>query len=86
VNGHATDLKTLKGKTVTLKFWFTSCAPSITEIPELNGLITKYKDDSSVVFVAITYNSPDDVKAFLKQKDFKFNIWRAALILLNNMK
>jgi peroxiredoxin len=74
LNGHAIDLKALKGKTVILNFWFTSCAPCIQEIPELNDLVAKYKDDSSVVFLAVTYNSLSDVKAFLKHKDFKFNI------------
>ncbi|WP_259067923.1 TlpA disulfide reductase family protein [Mucilaginibacter sp. X4EP1] len=52
----------------------TTCAPCLAEIPELNDLVAKYKDDKSVVFVAVTYNSPDAVKAFRKNKPFKFNI------------
>jgi len=74
LNGHTIDLKALKGKTVILNFWFTSCVPCMAEIPELNDLAAKYKNDSSIVFVAITYNSPEQVKAFLKRKDFRFNI------------
>lgn len=74
LNGNPVDLKALKGKTVILNFWFTTCAPCLAEIPELNDLVTKYKDDKSVAFVAITYNKPEDVKAFLKNKDFKFSI------------
>jgi|GEM_PF-2306137 len=74
LNGHTIDLKALRGKTVILNFWFTSCVPCMAEMPELNDLTAKYKNDSSIVFVAITYNSPEQVKAFLKHKDFKFNI------------
>ncbi|WP_158796415.1 TlpA disulfide reductase family protein [Pedobacter sp. L105] len=74
INGHPIDLKALKGKMVVLNFWFTSCAPCISEMPEMNDMVAKYKDDNSVFFVAVTYNSPDEVKAFLKRKDFKFNI------------
>jgi peroxiredoxin len=74
LNGHSIDLKALKGKTVVLNFWFTSCAPCMAEMPEMNDMVAKYKKDSSVVFVAVTYNSPEEVKAFLKRKEFKFNI------------
>jgi peroxiredoxin len=74
LDGHAIDLKSLKGKTVILNFWFTSCAPCISEMPGLNTLVNKYKNDSSVVFLAVTYNSADQVKAFLKTKAFNFNI------------
>lgn len=74
LRGNAVSLKALRGKTVILNFWFTSCAPCLAEIPELNNLVAKYKDDSSVTFLALTYNSPEDVNIFLKHKDFKFNI------------
>jgi peroxiredoxin len=74
LNGHAINLKALKGKTVILNFWFTNCAPCMDEMPGLNDLMAKYKDDNSVVFIAVTYDSPEQVKAFLKRKDFKFNI------------
>jgi peroxiredoxin len=83
LNGKVINLKALKGKTVILNFWFTSCAPCLQEIPELNDLVTKYKDDNSVVFVAVTYNSPDDVKKFLKQKDFKFSILAGHADIIN---
>jgi peroxiredoxin len=74
LNGHAIDLKALRGKTVVLNFWFTSCAPCLQEMPQLNGLVDKYKNDHSVEFLAVTYNPTEQVKSFLTRKDFKFNI------------
>jgi len=68
------DLKSLRGKTVILNFWFTSCAPCISEIPGLNSLAAKYKNDNTVVFLAITYNTADQVKAFIKTRPFNFKI------------
>ena len=73
LKGNPVDLDNLKGKLVILNFWFTGCAPCMQEIPELNSLVDKYKDDNSVVFLAITYDSPAQVKSFLSRKDFKFN-------------
>ncbi|MDR3680616.1 MAG: TlpA disulfide reductase family protein [Flavipsychrobacter sp.] len=74
LTGKSIDLKALKGKTVILNFWFAGCAPCRAEMPELNNLVDKYKDDNSVVFVAITYDPTEQAKAFLKRKDFKFII------------
>src|SRR6185312_613814 len=44
LNGKMYKLSDLKGKTVVLNFWFTTCAPCVTEMPELNRLIEKYKN------------------------------------------
>ncbi len=71
---HSFDLKGLNGKTVVVNFWYTSCAPCIQEMPELNQLADKYKNDPKVIFLAITYDSPQQVISFLKHKEFNFNI------------
>jgi peroxiredoxin len=74
INGKTYTLAGLKGKTVIMNFWFTSCAPCLQEIPDLNTLVDKYKDDKSVVFIAVTYVAAPEVKQFLTKKPFKFNI------------
>jgi peroxiredoxin len=71
VNGKVWSLKELHGKTVVLNFWFTSCAPCIKEIPELNKLAAEYKD-KEVVFLGITYNTQEHVEAFLKKRAFNY--------------
>jgi len=60
----------LKGKVTVINLWFTNCFPCVKEIPILNVLQNKYKDQ--VRFLAITYDSKQKVKAFLKKKDFNF--------------
>ncbi len=74
LEGNTYSLKALKGKTIVLNFWFTSCAPCREEIPELNQLAERYKDNSSVIFLAVTYDSPEKVKGFLCKNPFKFRI------------
>jgi cytochrome c biogenesis protein CcmG, thiol:disulfide interchange protein DsbE len=74
------DLKTLAdknfnsnkliGKPTMINFWFTRCAPCIDEMPVLNNIKEKYKDDFN--FIAITYEKKEDVKKFLEKHPFDF--------------
>lgn len=71
--GKQWHLNGLKGKVVVLNFWFTSCAPCIQEMPELNRLVGDYKDQN-VVFLALTFNDQVQVDKFLKNRKFEYTI------------
>lgn len=71
LQGKTWSLKELNGKTVVLNFWFTSCAPCIKEIPELNRLAEEYRG-KDVVFLGLTYNTPEQVRTFLKKRQFDY--------------
>ena len=43
----------IKGKVVVINLWFTSCAPCIKEIPELNELVKEYENNDAVLFLAL---------------------------------
>lgn len=58
------------GKPTMINFWFKNCAPCIDEMPALNQLQEKYKNQ--VHFVAITFNTKTEVVDFLKTHDFQF--------------
>lgn len=60
----------LIGKPTMINFWFTRCAPCIDEMPVLNKIKEKYKDDFN--FIAITYEKKEDVEKFLKKHPFNF--------------
>ena len=62
--------KDLKGKPTLINFWYTNCEPCIAEMPVLNRIKSELKD--SINFVAITYDSTEKVKAFLKKHKFDF--------------
>lgn len=64
------DSEQLKGKPTMINFWFTKCVPCIEEMPVLNKIREKYKDD--VNFVAITFEKKEDVQNFLKKHPFDF--------------
>ncbi|MDZ7647241.1 MAG: TlpA disulfide reductase family protein [Cytophagales bacterium] len=66
ITGELISLTELKGKVVVINFWFTSCAPCITEMPTLNRLVEefKYKD---VVFIAFARDDVMELTSFLKR-------------------
>lgn len=74
INGKKYDLKELAGKVVVLNFWFINCPPCRIEIPELNILVSKYKDNPDVVFLAIGLDEEYDIEQFLKKSPFLYNI------------
>ena len=67
------DLFNIKtnGQPIFVNFWFTSCAPCIKEIPVLNELAGKYEDKAQ--FVAITFNTQEQVDKFLETRPINFN-------------
>lgn len=60
----------LKGKVTFINLWFTNCFPCVKEIPLLNILQKKFENE--VRFLAITFDSKEKVKGFLKKKDFNY--------------
>ncbi len=53
LDGDVYDDQFLRDKIVVLNFWFVRCAPCRKEMPELNNLYKKYKENERVVFLAI---------------------------------
>ena len=73
ISGNSYSLEKLKGKVIVLNFWFIECKPCIMEIPELNGLVDKYKN-KNVVFLGFANNDKLKIENFLKTKPYKYNI------------
>lgn len=57
-------------KPTLLNFWYTSCAPCIEEMPELNKLKQDYGE--KVNFISITFSSKQKVESLLKKHPFNF--------------
>lgn len=71
--GNKISAENLKGKPVVINFWFTHCAPCISEMRALNVLREKYKN-SDVVFLAITFDKKIAVLNFLKKHFFNYTV------------
>ncbi|RZJ91439.1 MAG: TlpA family protein disulfide reductase, partial [Chryseobacterium sp.] len=73
LKGKKWRLSSLKGKTVVLNFWFTTCPPCIQEIPELNKLTETYKG-GGVVFLGLGRDDAATIKSFLKTHPFRYTL------------
>ena len=77
---YMTDLKgkdywndILKDKVVVLNFWFVKCAPCKAEIPLLNELYWKYKEQDNVVFIAVCLDNSETINEFMKTTPFVYS-------------
>ncbi len=74
INGKNYSLNSLKGKIVVMNFWFVECKPCIEEMPELNEIVEKYKDNKDVVFLGFATNTENKINTFLETNNFLYNI------------
>lgn len=73
MDGTEYNLENLRGKIVVVNLWGTFCAPCITEMPELNSLVEKFKN-KNVVFLAPAPDGKADLEIFLKNRKFDYQI------------
>lgn len=65
----------IKGKVVVINLWFTSCAPCIKEIPELNELVKEYENNDAVLFLALALDEKGPrLGTFLETHVFNYSI------------
>jgi len=72
LNGDTINLMDLKGKTVVINWWNIGCGPCRGEMPGLNTLVDKYKNNSGIVFLAVALDDKAKLMSFLKSKEFKY--------------
>ena len=63
-----TDQST-KGCPLVLNFWYTGCGPCIKEMPELSTWVDACPD---VNFLAVTWNTADEIRSIIERRGFRF--------------
>lgn len=64
-----------KGKVVFLNLWATWCPPCVGEMPGIQKLYEKYKDNPDVSFVLVSNESPGVISNFIKKKGYTFPVY-----------
>jgi peroxiredoxin len=73
LQGKTWTLKDLKGKVVLVNFWATWCPPCRKEMPDLNTLYQRFKDQGFVI-LAVSDEEIDKVKPFLAERNISYPI------------
>lgn len=64
--GEVIDTRDLVGKVVFINFWATWCPPCVKEMPSIQSLYNKFKDNKEVVFLIVDVESDvEGTKQFL---------------------
>ncbi len=73
LDGKTFDLKNLAGQIVVLNFWFIACGPCRREIPQLNRLVSEFKD-RNVVFLGLALDDVAELRSFLQTTPFAYHV------------
>ena len=73
-DGVKADFRELKGEVIFLNFWATWCPPCIAEMPEINDLYLKKKDQVSFILISVD-KDPQKARDFVRKKGFDFPIY-----------
>jgi thiol-disulfide isomerase/thioredoxin len=73
MQGNSYTAEQLRGKVVIIDFWFTTCAPCIQEMPELNKIKEDFGTDE-VAYFAVTYDEKAKVEKFLGRVKYDYTI------------
>ena len=72
LKGDSLAVADFRGKFVVINWWATTCSPCIAEMPGLNELVDKYRDNESISFLAIAVDTRDDLSRFLERRRFEY--------------
>jgi peroxiredoxin len=73
ITGHSWTLSALKGKVVVVNFWATWCPPCRKEMPDMETLYKRFKNEGLVV-LAISDETIDKVQPFVSKNDYSYPI------------
>ncbi|MFV0231495.1 TlpA family protein disulfide reductase [Empedobacter falsenii] len=69
VDGKTVNMEDLKGKVVFMNFWATWCPPCIAEMPSIQTLYDKVKEDKDIVILTVEVEGKRDKAAkFMERK------------------
>jgi peroxiredoxin len=73
LQGKTWSMRELKGKVVLVNFWATWCPPCRKEMPDLNALYQRFKDQGFVI-LAISDEEADKVRPFIAERKISYPV------------
>lgn len=77
--GKTVHLTDFKGKVLFINFWATWCPPCIAEMPSINGLYEKLKNNKNIVFLIVDadHNFSKSIP-FMRKRKFTMPLYQLA--------
>ncbi|MBT4921950.1 MAG: TlpA family protein disulfide reductase [Rickettsiales bacterium] len=70
-NGDLKSIFDYKNKVILVNFWATWCLPCVKELPTLNNLKVKYRDQIEIITISIDSSEFNEVKGFFEKMNLK---------------
>ena len=67
--------ESLLGKTVYINFWFAACSPCMAEMPQVNELYKKFKEDTNFVFLSISFDNQEKINAVKSKYQIEYDVF-----------
>lgn len=74
LDGNPVTNESMKGKIIVIKCWYIHCTPCIREFPQVNKLVSTYKDRKDIFFISLAEDSPEQLKTFLARKPLSYSV------------
>jgi peroxiredoxin len=74
LEGAKRKLSDYKGKVVFLNFWATWCPPCRAEMPSMQALYDRFKDQGLEILAVDLREGPDLVRTFMKEHELDFPV------------
>ena len=71
LDGSVKSFKDFEGEILVLNYCYIACSPCILEMPYLNQLVEKYKNED-IKFLALSFDSIPDINNFLLRTEFNY--------------
>ncbi|MCF6241426.1 MAG: TlpA family protein disulfide reductase [Bacteroidales bacterium] len=74
MNGTEHSLNDYKGKVLFINLWATWCPPCVAEMPSIQKLYNKFKNNNQIEFLIISSEKPEIIKKFIQKRGFTFPV------------
>jgi len=75
LDGATALLSDFKGKVIFLNFWATWCPPCRSEMPSIQSLYDKIKNNKNIKFILVSVEEPETVKNYLAENKFTMPVY-----------
>ena len=73
--GNTYNMEEAKGKVVFVNHWATWCPPCIAEMPSIQKLYDKYKNNPDINFIFATTDPKEDIDKFMTKNNYNLPVY-----------